>query len=802
MIDIYRLFAKTKPYVSLCDHCEEVGKVAGILWDIGIVDKYIISRKVLCFLASLHDIGKCYPDFQKCGLGLLTYIDNLMAEGYLPTANNPYRHEIGTAAILKRRHHKAFKDSNTARASEKILRLHHQKSSMEYLNPSPKEKEWCEAQDAVIAEMERRFNMRLKEIEFSISDAVCVRIWGVIVLADWLASGGIREEFVERIFCSKPLGNADFGKLFSLKNLRPLQEMSKIIADSFCDKIPSCVIIEAPMGEGKTEAALYLATQISYYTGKSGFYIALPTMATARQMENRASEMLKRQGFSSAVLVHSEAWLEQETDWGEEVDQSWFAPTKRALLSRYAVGTVDQAMMSVIKIKQGVLRLLGLSSKVLVIDEMHAYDTYMQTILYRLMEWCAAISIPVIILSATLPRDRRGKILEAFGGKYESLSGAYPLITSAYRDGSIAETSVAGTYIARKIQLERAVYVDSKNVADRALKAVEGGGCAAVIMNTVKDAQDVYAECKALMPSDVTLMLFHARFLAKDRRQIEEACVNLFGKNSTNRPYKAVLIATQVVEQSLDVDFDVMISALAPIDLLLQRSGRLHRHERIRPSTLAKPRFIVLVNGDQTDLPGIGRIYYPWLLSKTEEILSDKKEICIPEEIRCLIEAVYDAKPELSDARINLWMEAKSNDNIKEGAAKDVRYPEPSPDWFFAIENDYFFEESDDNLTDSNAMTRLSGKNIKIAVLPESIYDEKRLAAPDIAYAKQVSDFCVSIRAELGIPSDGVFPCKGYLKGIWAVRSEGEFHITFGNNRLSRVKKYSVSSEYGLKEDK
>jgi CRISPR-associated endonuclease/helicase Cas3 len=802
MIDIFKLMAKTEPYASLCDHCEEVGRIAGILWDTGVINKSFISRHALCLLASLHDIGKCHPDFQKYGLGILPYADELMREGYLPVAEHPYRHEIGTEAILLKRHRSDFKDRNTAKAAAKILRLHHQKSSENYLSPSPKEQDWCEAQDALIFELERRFCMRLKEIEFIISDTVCVSLWGAIVLADWLASGGL-EESADRMFGSIPFCGPDFQNMFSLYSLRPLQKQCEMLAEGFRKNVPAAVIIEAPMGEGKTEAALYLAARIMECAGKNGFYIALPTMATARQMECRTSEMLMRLGLPPALLVHSEAWLDRETRWGGEVDQSWFAPTKRALLSHYSVGTVDQAMMSVLRIKQGVLRLLGLSSKVLIIDEMHAYDTYMQTILYRLMNWCSALEIPVIILSATLPSERKGRIIEAFGGRHLNLSGSYPLITSIEKNGGLSEIPTEGTYICKTISLECVPYTDFRDVARRALSAVRTGGCACVIMNTVRDAQEVYAECKAAADTDVFLMLFHARFLAKDRKIIEDACLRRFGKTADDRPKKAVLVATQVVEQSLDIDFDYMISALAPIDLLLQRSGRIHRHNRMRPEAVAVPRFTVLINGE-TGLSDIGRIYEPWTLSKTQEVLSAINVINIPGDIRALIENVYGREPEMSEARFDLWIKKKSGEAVKEGAAKDVVFPAPDPHCFFPLESDGFFEETEDILSDSDAVTRLGDENIKIAVLPTELFNETHLEAPDAFFAKKVMEYSVSLSIRRGSSlqsAKGLCPCGGYLKGIWAIRADKTFELAFGNARSSWVKKYTVDPEFGIKEE-
>jgi CRISPR-associated endonuclease/helicase Cas3 len=487
----------------------------------------------------------------------------------------------------------------------------------------------------------------------------------------------------------------------------------------------------------------------------------------------------------------------------EEIDKSWFIPAKRSLLANYGVGTVDQAMMSVLRIKHGVLRLLGLSGKILVIDEVHAYDTYMQTIIYRLLNWCVVLDIPVIMLSATLPKERKKQLIEACGCGGKITSEAYPLITIAKKDG-LYEHAVDGSYIKRDLLWENIVFTDYKDIAYNALNAVKGGGCACVIMNTVKDAQQVFKAAQDLVAgSDTELMLFHSRFLLKDRKIIEDKILKKFGKESRSRPQKAILFATQVVEQSLDVDFDYMISALAPIDLLLQRSGRIHRHERERPKLLNKPRLTVIINGDETRDSGIGRIYDEWILKQTQRTIQKIEEsVNIPQDIRRLIEEVYGTVPDANDNDFACWVKKKSVEALDQGLAQDVVFPRPRQDLFFPLETGDFFDETDSQLVSSDAFTRLSASNIKVAVLPNSVWDEGKLSDCDADYAKKVLDFTVSIFAPRGCPlaqNGNLFKCGGYLKGVYAVKGENNFCVEYVNNI---IKKYSIDAVYGLKEEK
>lgn len=298
-------------------------------------------------------------------------------------------------------------------------------------------------------------------------------------------------------------------------------------------------------------------------------------------------------------------------------------------------------------------------------------------------------------------------------------------------------------------------------------------------------------------------MLFHARFLAKDRKNIENECLKAFGKDSENRPAKALLIATQVVEQSLDVDFDYMISAVAPIDLLLQRAGRLHRHDRKRPSGLEIPQFTVLLNSKTAD-SDISIIYDKWILSQTEKVIAEKDKVYIPNDIRELVENVYNAMPQSSNEDFKTWTENYTKVQIQQGEAKSKIFPSPYNDWFFPLESGDFFDEGDNELISADATTRLGGNNIKIAVLPKELWDEKMLADSTIGYARQIMDYCVSVRINEGsllVPPDTLFECGGYLRGVYAVQSEGEFILNFSKFNKILKRKYRIDSEYGLKEE-
>ncbi len=194
MINLNKLFAKSEPYVSLLQHCCDTGETAGRLWDLGVIRKRSIKREHLCLLAAMHDIGKCHPAFQRIGLGKVDYIQELYNQGFIATSDRRLRHENVTEYILQERS-SLFANEKTAKTFNKILRLHHQKKSNDAdLTPSPRKKDWIKAQDQLIEKIEEYFGTKLSHVKFDRSDSVCTMLWGTVILADWLTSGGMSQE--------------------------------------------------------------------------------------------------------------------------------------------------------------------------------------------------------------------------------------------------------------------------------------------------------------------------------------------------------------------------------------------------------------------------------------------------------------------------------------------------------------------------------------------------------------------------------------------------------------------------------
>ncbi|MEI6319966.1 MAG: CRISPR-associated helicase Cas3', partial [Pseudomonadota bacterium] len=321
----------------------------------------------------------------------------------------------------------------------------------------------------------------------------------------------------------------------------------------------------------------------------------------------------------------------------------WFSKRRRALISAYGVGTVDQALLATLHTKHHFVRLWGLANRTVVLDEVHAYDVYTTGLIHALIKWLRHLGASVVLMSATLPTSKRRELLHAWCGPDVDLPiASYPRITLAAGNAVRGEAFAPGT---RRAVLLQSVPHALEDIAALALHAAAAEGCVLVIVNTVQRAQTLYALLSVKVPDGLTLSLFHARFPAEDRARLADNAIRAFGPAGA-RPGRAVLIATQVAEQSLDVDFDVLISDLAPIDLLLQRAGRLHRHIRVRPESHNEARMYV-AGLDRDRMPplretGWSFVYEPHALLRTWAVLREVTSIQLPDDLEPLVVAVYD----------------------------------------------------------------------------------------------------------------------------------------------------------------
>lgn len=485
---------------------------------------------------------------------------------------------------------------------------------------------------------------------------------------------------------------------------------AELVRDSDIDLL----VVEAPTGSGKTELALTVAAEMIRRKNLQGVLIALPTQATTDAMFARVTPWAKwivtripqRAGIhlahgrndlnkefqdlypSKDKRVHT---FDGEDDTPGTFASSWMAKRWRSTLAPLVVGTIDQVLLAALKSRHVLLRHLGLMGKVVIIDEVHAADTYMETYLEAALTWLGMYHVPVVLLSATLPGERRTALVKAYrrgrAGREDELPTdirrgiGYPVLTSYSVAGDRLEVHpTAASQMDRDLRrsIRPLTIHDESDIAAFLDEKLDEGGCAVVIRNTVKAAQTTYEELVRHFGKD-DLTLTHARFLAADRVGKDKRMLDLFGRDSTQRPHRHIVVATQVIEQSLDVDFDIMLTDPAPMDLVLQRIGRLHRHPgRVRPLALVDAWAHVLVTdtgeGPWEYLKGCDTVYGRYRILRFLGVLADhggELRIEAPGQVAQLTELAYSANTVGPEA----WQEV-----IEAAREKDARTRDQSID--------------------------------------------------------------------------------------------------------------------------
>ncbi|WP_431901609.1 CRISPR-associated helicase Cas3' [Nonomuraea sp. bgisy101] len=570
-----------------------------------------------------------------------------------------------------------------------------------------------------------------------------VLLTGLVIVADWIASNADlfpyfpqaeRQSGSERVAAAwrgldlpepwrphEPVEEPDalFASRFDLPvgaHARPVQVRAVELARSMA--FPGLMIIEAPMGEGKTEAALAVAEIFAARSGAGGCFVALPTMATGNAMFPRMVAWLRRvtvgEGRRSVLLAHSKAALNEEfaelvragrravhevdvdgggDEWSRRGDRmvssaeliahQWLRGRKKGMLSSFVVGTVDQLLFMGLKSRHLALRHLALAGKVVVIDEAHAYDSYMNSYLDRVLSWLGAYSVPVVVLSATLPADRRRALTAAYAGPTSGSetepAQAYPVVTTVEPGGSARSVQVSGSARTSEVRLER-LEDDLSQLRDRLAAELAEGGCALVVRNTVDRVLEAAAALRELFGAD-GVTVAHARFVDADRAEKDAELLARFGPpdKSAGRPTRPhVVVASQVAEQSLDIDFDLLVTDLCPVDLLLQRLGRLHRHVRERPPRLRTPRCLV-TGADWQTVPvrpasGSRRVYRLHALLRSAAVLEPHlsgRVLRLPEDISPLIQGAYGPQTVGPKAWQEAMAKAQADEELHQAEQRD-----------------------------------------------------------------------------------------------------------------------------------
>jgi CRISPR-associated endonuclease/helicase Cas3 len=748
-------------WLPLMTHLQDTMNVAEFLWNHwlssgqreGIVSQIqngneVLAERLIMFLAGVHDIGKATPAFQT-QRGFVNsedleeeLIDKLELAGFSDISDYDVRfghfthHALagevitrklgvneGIASIVGAHHGKPVDDEMVCEDQDAYVANYYQTE----INTSVSQL-WKDTQAYIFEWALNQSELYQKESLPELSRPAQVLLSGLLIMADWIASNesyfpliSIEKNSVEDMqlrfqngikhwYHDQPF---DVQEPVSSEELYPARfgflprDFQKVIFDTIQSvKKPGIVIIEAPTGCGKTEAALAAAEQLAVKTGRSGMFFGLPTQATSNGMFPRivqwTTSLVNAYGSVASIqLRHGKSALnplmnklsshinEDEDSDDTLIVNQWFAGRKTAALDDFVVGTVDQFLMVSLKQKHLALRHLGFDRKVVIIDEVHAYDAYMQQYLTEAVRWMGAYGVPVILLSATLPAEKRKELAVAYlrgsGLKEREISQSkadlntakYPLIT--YSDGAeILQNSGFPVQKDKKVKIQK---LDEAELYSVLGKSIRDGGVVGVIVNTVRRSQEIAKRCTELFGTECVVLL-HSNFIATDRVEKENLLLSMIGKNA-NRPEKLIVVGTQVIEQSLDIDFDVLITDLCPMDLLIQRIGRLHRHAINRPRQHRQAVAYLLGMSENLEFDqGSARVYGEYLLARTQWFLPS--EINIPSSVSTLVQKVYGSteyEPDFKGEQRELYekwkAEFRNQSKKKEDKAKNFRIDNP-----------------------------------------------------------------------------------------------------------------------------
>ncbi|WNI23811.1 type I-E CRISPR-associated protein Cse1/CasA [Streptomyces sp. ITFR-16] len=745
-------------WVPLWQHMSDSAAVAGLLWDQWVprlIRQQIAdalpgpddARRLVVWLAATHDIGKATPAFacqvdglaqgmREAGLDMPHQhqwgedrrmaphglAGQLLMEEWLMERHGWPRRSAGQFAVVIGGHHgvpPGYTQIHDLDRHPELLRT-----------PGVSEERWRGVQTELLDVCAETYGTRSRLHDWKsvkLPQTVQVLLTALVITADWIASSSdlfpyfpedIPRTPDERISAAwtaldlpgpwepeEPDGTVDdlYRTRFDLPAgaaVRPVQEAAVRLARALPE--PGLMVIEAPMGEGKTEAALAVAEIFAARSGAGGCFVALPTRATGNAMFPRLLKWLEHlpgTGRHSVFLAHAKAALNDEyaglirpggasvvrsvdvdgpddvrkpsqdgrPGSAEYVAHQWLRGRKKGMLSSFAVGTIDQLLFAGLKSRHLALRHLALAGKVVVIDEVHAYDAYMNVYLERVLSWLGSYGVPVVMLSATLPAGTRRELIQAYAGTSAEESAAsdqltdYPLLT-AVCPGHVPGTEAPPAAVDRGTDIDLVPLDDDVSLlGDTLADALAGGGCALVVRNTVDRVLET-AERLGERFGRENVTVAHSRFMDLDRAARDAELLRLFGPDG-DRPSGTVphiVVASQVAEQSLDVDFDLLVTDLCPVDLMLQRLGRLHRHQRgpgqrNRPAAVRRARCLVTgVDWKAVPVPepvrGSERVYGLHNLLRSLAVLrpyldGSGRTLGLPQDIHALVQTAYGDEP-------------------------------------------------------------------------------------------------------------------------------------------------------------
>ena len=708
------------PGISVTQHNQTVGVIAGLLVDQFpfILKDAKLTRDAVAFLASTHDVGKISFDFQQKSQVWLEQ------EGLLEVAEREswktlYQrsHPLISQQSLKKFLFDHIESKISSAVWAAIVGAHHG-NVVEV--PTSRPISFRQPQKALEDERQKaifQFYSAFGFPQFSKVTQDSSEIWavaGLIVLADWIGSD--EEYFPANLTLSlKEIEDRGKQAISAIGLEMPQIRHGLKFRDIFQGREPYLMqqqthdliekggvyVVEAPMGMGKTEAALYAAYKLLDREEASGIYFALPSQATSNRMFLRFADYVRHicSQFAPTTLLHSNSWLANDLkklaipeSVYRQRDYQWFNGSRRAMFAPFGVGTVDQALQAILPVRYFQLRRFALENKVVIIDEVHSYDSYTSALVNFLCRELPKLGCTVILLSATLTNRVRCRLLDIPEPEENESLLPYPRLTGINAGVDADEK----TPPAPEDKIVRIFHEDITTVIQAVSDAVLKGAKVLWICDTVDSAQQTYLRLKERLSTadeESYCGLLHARFPFFIRDRLEQKWMTRFGRDQ-RETHGAVLVSTQIVEQSVDLDADIMVSELAPTDILLQRLGRLWRHSRGR-RVVEEPTFYLLREGMTcSELKGAskeaikrslgtkGFVYSPYVLLRAEETWTGLQTLKLPSDIRRIMAASYADKvfpPSWEELRVeqegdemasrawarmnsNIWSDSRNDD--------------------------------------------------------------------------------------------------------------------------------------------
>jgi CRISPR-associated endonuclease/helicase Cas3 len=756
----------------LLQHLLDTAAVAELLWDRflapGIKNKIDgccggRGRSLFALVCGLHDVGKASPAFQAKVPSLASAVRATgLGWSELNSQARAWHHTLAGAVIFRRVLPAAGWSPDAVSWVWPLIAGHHGvvPGPGKILRPPQRGNgqgvgEWETVQDALIRRVAAELHIDLAVVAPTRAPrrAEQLALAGAVIMADWIASDdrhftGIDDLRRVSVTGARERANKAWRELnlrggwdpdslarypdqvqarFGVAS-RPAQADAVELAAEMA--APGLLILEAPMGEGKTEAALAAAEVLAAKFGADGLFVGMPTQATSDPMFSRVRKWADAVAPGLPVgLLHGKRRFNPEwnklrkqvrfagvdehgcedpygnagsTTSGLAADAQlipaeWFLGHKRGLLTALSVGTIDQLLHAATRTRHVMLRHTGLAGRVVVLDEVHAYDVYMAQFLFEALRWLADAGVPVVLLSATLPPDLRDELVGSYlqgaltardvdlGGQ-PAVEGYPRTLSVCVLDGQPRFLTQGSVPWRPSVPVEVEVLAEKPDgapdqVVAALVEALRDGGCALVVRNTVTRAQRTYAAVKEVFGSDAVLL--HARLAAGERADRADRVLELLGRPGRGgaplRPRRLVVVATQLAEQSFDVDVDLLITDLAPIDLLLQRIGRLHRHARPkseRGPRVRRPRVIVTgmtpLGGGPPQFPmGSRYVYGEYMLLRTASLVMTAAAgpgWSVPAQVPGLVARGYGSDESVlpvgwrasADAALQKWIEERT----------------------------------------------------------------------------------------------------------------------------------------------